>query len=135
MTIPESTQHVLEQSSFRLAGVYVYVRAGEVRHPEQHLMVTRDELETTVVTEVEHLRHVEVLERNADRWQLITIDVANPFYCVGFLARISGVLSGAGIDILAVSTFSRDWILVKEEDGPRAAALLEGVGLTNITGS
>ena len=135
MTIPESTQQVLEHSSFRLAGVYVYVRAGEVRHPEQHLMVTRDELETTVVTEVEHLRHVEVLERNADRWQLLAIDISNPFYCVGFLARISGVLSGAGIDILAVSTFSRDWILVKEEDGPRAAALLEGIGLTNITGS
>ena len=98
-------------------------------------MVTRDELETTVVTEVEHLRHVEVLERNADRWQLLTIDCASPFYSVGFIARISEVLSGAGIDILVVSTFSRDWVLVKEEDGPKAAALLEGIGLTNITGS
>jgi hypothetical protein len=135
VTIPESTKQVLQRSTFRLAGVYVYVRAGEVRHPEQHLMVTRDELETTVVTEVEHLRHVEVLERNADRWQLITVDCANPFYCVGFLATIAAELSGAGIDILAVSTFSRDWVLVKEEDGERAAALLEGIGLTNITGS
>lgn len=135
MSIPESTQQVLADSSFRLAGVYVYVRAGEVRQPERHLMVTRDDRETTVVTEVDNLRHVDVLERNADRWQLLTVDCANPFYCVGFLAKICGVLSAAGIDILAVSTFSRDWILVKAEEGERAAALLEGIGLTNITGS
>ena len=135
ISIPDSTQHVIDRSTFRLAGVYVYVRAGEVRHPEQHLLVARDELETTVVTEVELLRHVEVLERNADRWQLLAIDIAKAFYCVGFLAKISAVLGEAGLDILVVSTFSRDWILVKEEDGPRAAALLEGMGFTNATGS
>src|SRR6187399_311380 len=96
---------------FRVGGRYVYVRAGEVRHPELHLMVTRDELETTVVTTEELLVHVEVLERNRETWVLLVFDPPVPFYCVGFLARISAALAAGNIDILMVSTFSRDWVL------------------------
>ncbi len=91
-------------------------------------MVTRDETEITVVTQEENLAGLEVLDLNADRWLLLAVDCANPFYCVGFIARISAVLSGAGFDILVVSTFSRDWVFVKEEDGPRAAELLRTAG-------
>lgn len=134
MSITDSTQQLIERSTFRLGGVYVYVRAGEVRHPERHLMITRDEKETTVVTLEENLGDVEVLERNQDRWLLLTIDCTNPFYCVGFIAKFAAVLSGAGIDILIVSTFSRDWVLVKEADGPRAARLLTGIGFSDVTG-
>lgn len=97
-------------------------------------MITRDDKETTVVTLEENLGHVEVLERNEDRWLLLTIDCANPFYCVGFIAKFASVLSGAGIDILVVSTFSLDWVLVKEADGPRAARLLMGIGFSDVTG-
>jgi hypothetical protein len=32
------------------------------------------------------------------------------------------------MDILVVSTFSCDWVFVKEEDGPRAADLLRAEG-------
>jgi hypothetical protein len=91
-------------------------------------MITRDTYETTVVTKEEHLGDLEVLDLNADRWLLLAIDCASPFYCVGFIARISAVLSGAGMDILVVSTFSCDWVFVKEEDGPRAATLLRAEG-------
>jgi len=91
-------------------------------------MITRDEYELTVVTKEEHLGDVEVLDMNADRWLLLAIDCANPFYCVGFIAKISAALSGAGMDILVVSTFSCDWVFVKEDDGPRAADLLRAEG-------
>lgn len=87
-------------------------------------MITRDTYEMTVVTQEEHLGDVDVLDMNADRWLLLAIDCANPFYCVGFIAKISAALSGAGMDILVVSTFSCDWVFVKESDGPRAAELL-----------
>ena len=82
-------------------------------------MITRDAYETTVVTTEDLLGDVEVLDINADRWLLLAIDCANPFYCVGFIAKISAALSGAGMDILVVSTFSCDWVFVKEGDGPR----------------
>lgn len=96
-------------------------------------MITRDDKETTVVTLEGNLADVEVLERNRDRWLLLTIDCANPFYCVGFIAKFASVLSAAGVDILVVSTFSRDWVLVKEEDGQRASRLLTGIGFVNVT--
>ena len=119
---------MIEDSTFRFAGTYRFVSARAVGHPEQHLMITRDAYETTVVTTEELLGDVEVLDINADRGLLLAIDCANPFYCVGFIAKISAALSGAGMDILVVSTFSCDWVFVKEGDGPRAAELLRSLG-------
>jgi hypothetical protein len=128
VVIPESTQQVIADSTFRFEGTYRYVSARAVLHPDRHLMITRDAREITVVTTEDALDDVEVLAMNADRWLLLAIDCANPFYCVGFIAKISAALSGAGMDILVVSTFSCDWIFVKEEDGPRAASLLRALG-------
>lgn len=91
-------------------------------------MVTRDEKETTVVTTPEHLADVDVIEVNPDRWLLLSIDCAHPFYCVGFIAKISAALSDAGVDILVVSTFTRDWVFIKEEDADRAANVLRAAG-------
>ena len=85
---------MIEDSTFRFAGTYRFVSARAVGHPEQHLMITRDAYETTVVTTEELLGDVEVLDINADRWLLLAIDCANPFYCVGFIAKISAALSG-----------------------------------------
>jgi hypothetical protein len=104
------------------------VSARSVAHPEKHLMVTRDEKEITVVTKEENVAGIDAVAVNPDRWLLLAIDCANPFYCVGFLAKISAGLSGAGFDILVISTFSCDWVLVKEEDGPRAAVVLRSMG-------
>lgn len=126
--IPESTEQVIADSSFRFVGTYRYVSARSVANPGQHLMVTRDAKEITVVTTEDQLGDVDVLAMNADRWLLLAIDCANPFYCVGFIAKISAALSGVGLDILVVSTFSCDWVFVKEEDGPVAADLLRSLG-------
>lgn len=91
-------------------------------------MIARDEKETTVVTTPESLHDVDVIELNRDRWLLLSIDCAHPFYCVGFIAKLSSKLSDAELDILVVSTFSRDWVFVKEEDGERAAKVLIEAG-------
>jgi hypothetical protein len=131
--IPESTEQVIADSTFRFAGTYVFASASAVRNPEKHLMITRDEKETTVVTLPENLGDLDIIELNPDRWLLLAIDCANPFYCVGFIAKISAAISAAGIDILVVSTFTRDWLLVKEEEGERAARVLEGVGVIRNT--
>ena len=128
IVIPASTEQIIADSSFRFAGTYVYCSARTVNNPEKHLMITRDDLELTVVTLPEHLGDVDVVAVNPDRWTLITIDCASPFYCVGFIAKVSARLSAAGLDILVVSTFSRDWVLVKEEEAGRAAEVLRAAG-------
>ena len=93
-------------------------------------MISRDEKETTVVTE--HLEDLEVLEVNPDRWTLVSIDCSQPFYCVGFIARISGMISAAGLDLLVLSTFTRDWVFVKEEDAAKAAEVLRAAGFSSV---
>jgi hypothetical protein len=132
VVIPESTQQVISDSTFRLAGTYRYASVRSVARPEDHLMVTRDETEITVVTREEHLAGLDVIAVNPDRWQLLAIDCANPFYCVGFIAKISSAFTGAGLDILFISTFSRDLLFVKEEDGPRGAGLLRAMGFQEL---
>jgi hypothetical protein len=89
-------------------------------------MISRDDKEITVVTN--DLEDVDVIAINPDRWVLVSIDCSQPFYCVGFIAKLSTMLSGAGLDILVLSTFSRDWVFVKEEDGERAAEVLRKAG-------
>jgi hypothetical protein len=126
--IPETTEQVIAASTFRLADVYVWASVRDARDAGRHLMIVRDEKETTVVTSPENLASLDVIETNRDRWLLISIDCANPFYCVGFIAKVAARLSAAGIDILAVSTFSRDLFFVKEEEGQRAAEVLREIG-------
>lgn len=133
IVIPETTEQVIAQSTFRLAGVYVWASVREARDDGRHLMIVRDEKETTVVTSPENLASLDVLDVNRDRWVLLAIDCANPFYCVGFIAKVAARLSAAGIDILAVSTFSRDLFFVKEEDGARAAEELRAIGFSDVS--
>lgn len=128
--IPASTEAVLRASRVRrVPGHFVVARCGAVGESVRHLMVSRDELETTVITRPEGLAACEVLELNPDRWTLLAIDCAHPFYCVGFLARLTAALAAAGIDVLALSSFSRDQLLVKEAEAERALAALLTAGL------
>jgi hypothetical protein len=129
ISIPESTEAVIRDSTFRFEdGSFVYVRARGVVAPEGHLMVVTDDRETTVVTRPERLDTLDVLETNPDRWVLCTIDCAHPFYCVGFIATISAHLCERGIDVLVVSTFSRDLVFVKESERARARDAMLAAG-------
>lgn len=128
--IPESTLAVLRASTFRVdPEPFSWVSAGRVDHPERHLVVVRDDRETTVVTREAELVHVEVLDRNPDAWVLLAIDCANPFYCVGFLAAVTSPFAEAGLDVLALSTFTRDYVFVKAGEVERAREILRAVGV------
>jgi len=122
-------EDVITASSFRFAGVYVWAHVRIVPREGQHLLIAHDEKEITVVTTPENLASLDVIETNRDRWLLLSIDCASPFYCVGFIASISARLGEAGLDILVISTFSRDLFFVKEEEGERAAEVLQAMGM------
>ena len=128
--IPESTRQILRDSTFCVdEEPWIWLRATRVDRPELHLVVIRDDKETTVVTREACLRHLEVAERNRDEWHLLSIDCANPFYCVGFLSAITTPMALAGIDVLALSTFTRDYVFVKRADLQRARDALLAVGM------
>lgn len=132
LSSPPSIDDVIARSTFRLGGVYVWASVREVGDASRHLLVAREADETTVVTSPENLASLNAFDVNPDRWLLLSIDCASPFYCVGFIAGIAARLSAAGMDILVISTFSRDLIFVKESEGARAAELLCDAGFTAV---
>lgn len=126
-TIPESTYEVIRQSTFTCsAQPYFFVKAGAVGDSSQHLAVLRDRVDTTVVTQ--DLSGVEILGRNPDKWALISIVCANPFYCVGFIAAIAQTFTQAGIDFCLMSAFTQDLVFVKEAERENAIQHLQAVG-------
>lgn len=122
-------QPVIDNSWFTIdEGTYVYAHVNEVTLAEKHLMVSRDAEEITVLTDINNLPAISYLQRNKENWKLINIRCGNPFYCVGFIAHITAVLANAGIDIVLVSTFSKDLVLVIEKDLQDAVNVLIEAG-------
>ena len=105
-------------------GTFIYTRVKEVPDARNHLLVIHDRDEITVVTDEKNLADLGNYESNKEKWKLLNIRCGKPFYCVGFIAYITGALATVGIDIVITSSFSNDLILVMENDLERAAAVL-----------
>ncbi len=121
--IKESTFHVEE-------GRFVYAKVGDTPDSTDYFMVTHDNDEITVVTEEKHLDTIDIIERNKDDYKLIALNVSIPFYSVGFLAVVSEAIAKGGMNILIVSTYSKDYIMVKDDRLKDAISVLIGLGFS-----
>ena len=63
-----------------------------------------------------------------DGWRAFRVAGVLDFSLTGVLAGLSAALADAGVGIFAVSTYDTDYILVKEENLPRALAALRAAG-------
>jgi hypothetical protein len=61
-------------------------------------------------------------------WRCLRIAGNLDFSLVGVIASLTSVLAGAGISVFVISTFDRDFLLVKESDLKKAVAVLEEAG-------
>ena len=114
-TMRQQLNDIIHASSFSIEdGMFVYAKVKSWPD-ENHFMVTKDGDEITVVTQSENVTTLDLIERNKDDYRLIALNVAIPFYCVGFLARISQAIADSGMNILIVSTYSKDYVLVKAD--------------------
>jgi len=86
-----------------------------------------DKNEITVIIEQSKYNNEDVIEIEKD-WKILTFDMVLPFKLVGFLAKVSKVLADEKIPIFAVSAYSTDHILVKEEDLETAKEKLQNLG-------
>jgi hypothetical protein len=121
---------ILRNSRFELRSEpYAYARVAE-RPDDPHFLVGQDEDEITVVTTEALLSTLKILERNKDSYALIALNVSVPFYSVGFLAAVSQAMAQAGMDILLVSTYSKDYLLVRYDLRAEAQRLLLDLGLS-----
>ncbi|MDQ2856944.1 MAG: ACT domain-containing protein [Acidobacteriota bacterium] len=95
-------------------------------------MILRDAYEVTMVIEEDdwrRLRHAVRDARCEAGYRLVTLDVELPWTTVGYLARVTELLAGAGISVGAISAFSRDHLLIKQDDlGTALRVLGEHVG-------
>lgn len=108
-------------------GTYVYVKTDRVEKNDIHFMVSKDKDEITVVTKKENIKDLNVLEL-VGNYKLIEFKPAIPFQTVGFLAKIAEVIASQGMNILIVSTFSKDYIMIKEEELEKGLQALKDTG-------
>lgn len=81
----------------------------------KHFLITQDSDEISVVTAEDQLAELDLIERNKDSYVLIHVDISVPFYSVGFIAAVTSAIAAKQINVLVVSTYSRDYFLVRIE--------------------
>ncbi|HEY9284309.1 MAG TPA: ACT domain-containing protein [Pyrinomonadaceae bacterium] len=96
--------------------------------PDAVFMLLRDAHEVTLLLEEEDwraMRHAARDARAEGPFRLVTLDIELQWDVVGYLARVTEILAAAGLSVGALSAFSRDHLLVKQDD---LAALLRALG-------
>lgn len=90
-------------------------------------MIFSDKFEVTLLLdEIDFatIRHAIRDARSESGFRLLTFDIELDFSVVGFLAEIARILAAAGISIVALSAFSRDHVLIKQDDLAKALKVL-----------
>jgi hypothetical protein len=90
-------------------------------------MIFRDQREVTMLLEDEDWRRIRHAVRDAkieSGFRLVTLDVELPWHVVGYLAQVTQILAAAEISVGAFSSFSRDHLLIKQDDLGKALRVL-----------
>lgn len=94
---------------------------------ESVFCLLRDPFEVTLLLEEEDWRAMRHAARDARveaGFRLVTLDIVLPWNVVGFLAHVTQILAKEGIAVGALSAFSRDHLLVKQDDLGKALRVL-----------
>lgn len=90
-------------------------------------MIFKEKHETTLLLdEIDFAKIRNSIEKSKTEgnFRLLTFDIELDFNIVGFLAEVSRILAEAQISIFALSSFSRDHILIKQENLSKALKVL-----------
>jgi hypothetical protein len=82
-------------------------------------MLLRDSMEVTLLLDEvdwKTMRHAARDARVEGGFRLLTLDVELDWNVVGYLARVTEILAAANISVGALSAFSRDHLLIKQDD-------------------
>ncbi|MGD0113039.1 MAG: ACT domain-containing protein [Armatimonadota bacterium] len=110
-----------------MPGRYAVLRCADVPDGTGWFMIARDPDEVTVIVEESAILESRALETDGG-YRILEIKVATGFESVGFLATVTRALAEAGVSILVVSTYSKDYVLVKEESVAAGLKALSGIG-------
>ena len=91
-------------------------------------MLLSDKHEVTLLldeTDWRTMRHAARDAKVEGGFRLITLDIELGWNVVGYLARVTAILAEANVSVGAMSAFSRDHLLIKQDD---LAAALRALG-------
>ena len=94
---------------------------------DANFMLLRDSFEVTLLLEDSDWRAMRHAARDArveSDFRLVTLDVELAWNVVGFLARVTEILAASGISVGALSAFTRDHLLIKQDDLGKALRVL-----------
>lgn len=128
MTDNASLNEVIRTSTVVVRrGRYAYLKARAETELGNHFLISRDEDEITVVTEEAHVSESS-FEEEVKWFKLIEIRVSQPFLAKGFIACVTQAIAERELNVLAVSTFSKDYFLVREKGIETAVGALQDLG-------
>lgn len=90
-------------------------------------MLLKDTHEVTLLldeTDWRTMRHAARDARVEGNFRLLTFDIELEWSVVGFLAHVTRILAEAGLSCGAISAFSRDHLLIKQDDLGTALRIL-----------
>jgi len=99
--------------------------------PTDFVAIIKDQQEITAIVSSSQVVKSSAVETEGN-WKILTFDAVLPFELVGFLAAVAQVLAKAQISIFALSAYSTDHILIKENMLEKALQELKKLGC--ITG-
>jgi len=94
---------------------------------ESNFMLLRDPFEVTLLVEESDWRAMRHAARDAKTeagFRLVTLDVELGWDVVGFLAHVTRILADASVPVGALSAFTRDHLLIKQDDLGNALRVL-----------
>lgn len=90
-------------------------------------MLLADKYETTMLLDIVDWQTMRYAARDAQiegNFRLLTFTIELDWTVVGFLAFVANILAEANVSVGAISAFSRDHLLIKQDDLPRALKVL-----------
>lgn len=90
-------------------------------------MLLRDHREVTLLLDEvdwQTMRHAAREARVEGGFRLLTLDVELDWKVVGYLARVTEILAASNLSVGALSAFSRDHLLIKQDDLGAALRIL-----------
>jgi len=94
---------------------------------ESPFLIFRDGREVTLLLEEDDWQRIRHIVRDAKierGFRVVTLDIELPWNVIGYLARVTEILAASGIPVGALSSFSRDHLLIKQDDLGRALSVL-----------
>ena len=107
-------------------GRYAYLKTDK-QVLGDYFLITKDADEVTIISKENNINTVDFFEET--KWfTMLEIRPHKPFLTVGFIAAITKSIADRGLNVLVVSTYSKDYVLINEEYKNQAIEALRDLG-------